>query len=41
VTLIVYGDFAIIADADMGALAPNMEFPGISWLEKRKHLGET
>ena len=27
-TLIVYGDFAIIADADMGALAPNIGPPG-------------
>ena len=28
VTLIVYGDFAIIADADMGTLAPNIGPPG-------------
>ena len=27
-TLVVYGDFAIIADADMGALAPNVGPPG-------------
>ena len=27
-TLVVYGDFAIIADADMGALAPNIGPPG-------------
>jgi len=26
--LVVYGDFAIIADADMGALAPNIGPPG-------------
>jgi hypothetical protein len=28
--LVVYGDFAIIADADMSALAPNVGPPGTS-----------